>query len=131
MRGVAEKDFMLIGRSVLNPASFGEVASSQTRRASVSDLTKPSGTGFVGRLEKHLDDVRKNKGYLSKGVNVELSGQDRANNNFLSGSAPKLLADYAGYSSIFAYDKRARFVSGVRQSTEALGRLNNSDKIIG
>lgn len=84
------------------------------------------GTEFRNKLEKHLDDSKKGRGYISKDVEGKLGEIGGAAENFLSQSNPKLLANYSGYLSALPYDRKARFVTAVYESSKAVSAIQSA-----
>ena len=109
---------MLIGKASI----YAQLASAQNSFSSQDR----SGTNFVNRLEKHLDDVSKGRGYLSKEVGAELSDQNRANNELLSKQDPRQLAKYAAYSTAFTYSNKARYVHNSNDAFVAVDRIRTA-----
>lgn len=69
---------------------------------------------FALQLEKHLDDVRKNRGNLSLDTGREVGRQNDAAADLLSRSDLRSSILYSTYQTGFtSYDQRARFQSGV------------------
>jgi hypothetical protein len=77
----------------------------------------------IGDLEKHLDDVRKGKGYLSRQITKEVAKKRANSAEALSTIDPSLARLYNGISTGLSYSKGARFISGVEQSIRTAQRL--------
>ncbi|MCB0329894.1 MAG: hypothetical protein KDD70_09525 [Bdellovibrionales bacterium] len=94
-----------------------------------SGSTSPSPQKLLGNnklltdVEKHLDDVKKGKGYLSKEVNGKVRQKQALSSSELASINPSLSTLYNGVSSGLSYAKNARFVTGVSQSIETFKRL--------
>ena len=102
-------------------AMFGSGAASTRRSAAGLSSLIPSAKESLTstELEKHLLDVRKGLGGLSRQTALALSDFEDQTSRSL---APKNLANYLGYLGAFSYDKRARFVNGVKEAVS----LNDS-----
>jgi len=80
---------------------------------------------FVNALEKHIDDYKKGKGYISSAITGDIRSINVKNNNILAGTDPSLLAQYQGYKTLLPYDERSRFVYGMNTSTDLLADITN------
>lgn len=78
---------------------------------------------LLSDVEKHIDDVKKHKGYLSKGVAKEVTSRYFQSANELSDIDPKLSLLYNSVSTGLSYGRNARFVSGVSSSVHTTRRL--------
>jgi len=89
-----------------------------------ADLLYTQGTSssstFSNKLEKHLDDVKKGKSYLSKDVSFDLGVKDREINNILAETDINSRILYSSYSTAFSYDQRARFVNNTESTLSKL-----------
>ena len=75
---------------------------------------------FSLQLEKHLDDVRKNRGNLSLETGRELGRQNNSTADYLSRNDLRSSLLYNTYQTgLTSYDQRARFQSGVYSAIEA------------
>ena len=82
---------------------------------------------FSLQLEKHLDDVRKNRGNQSISVGQELGRQNEATSQYLSRADLRSSLLYSTYQTGFtSYDQRARFQSGVYSAVQAQQQLLKS-----
>ncbi|RIL11185.1 MAG: hypothetical protein DCC75_02850 [Proteobacteria bacterium] len=94
-------------------------------------IPSPSSLTTMIRLEKHLDDVNKGRGYLSSGVVKEIAAKAISSDNFLAGSNPKAFINYNAYSTMFAYDSKARYLNAINGTVETLQRLNDAQSFKG
>lgn len=78
----------------------------------------------ISKLEKHLDDYQKGKGYLSKDVSKELKSLHHLNSNELSQGKPGQLKSYLAYSTGMNYQQRSRYVHAVNEMSENLKNLH-------
>jgi hypothetical protein len=108
----------------------GLPADKETRASSNQDTQAAelgiSDSSFRLRLEKHISDVAKGKGYLSSEVPAELDEKDSRVNASLSKTDPKMLKLYQGFISGLAYDKKARVVASMDEFARAMGHINRS-----
>ena len=82
---------------------------------------------FSLQLEKHIDDVRKNRGNLSGDVGRELGRQNDATAQYLSRADLRSSLLYNTYQTgLTSYDQRARFQSGVYAAIETQRQLLKS-----
>lgn len=95
--------------------------------AGLSSLVPPSRASLSSiELEKHLLDVKKGLGGLSRQTALTLSDfEDRTSR----GLSPNSLADYLGYLGAFSYDKRARFVKAINDAVQLNSTLNETDRL--
>jgi hypothetical protein len=118
-------------------SAFGSY-SSQQRIVSATLLSGPGGSSFFdpltnsnafnARLEKHLDNVRKGRGYLTSGVDKDIAAKSYNSSSSLSSLNPNALRQYAGYLSGLSYDSKARFINGVSGGTQLLDKLTQINK---
>ncbi|MCI5065978.1 hypothetical protein MRY87_09665 [bacterium] len=78
---------------------------------------------LVGNVEKHLDDFKKGKGYLSKEVMKDVFERQARSSTELSQIDPSLSRLYNGISTGLTYSKKARFISGTSQMIETSRKL--------
>ena len=83
------------------------------------------GNAFLNRVEKHIDDLHKNRGYLSKDVARDIGVKQIQIGEKLGSGNVKAFSDFLGYSSGLRYDRRARFVAGVNQTTSKMDQFSN------
>jgi hypothetical protein len=112
--------------------------SSQQLIVSATLLSGPGGSSYLdpltnsnafnSRLERHLDDVSKGRGYLTSGVDKDLAAKSYGSGTTLANLNPNASRQYAGYLSGFGYNAKARFVNGVSGSTQLLSQLNQLNK---
>ncbi|MCO6432370.1 MAG: hypothetical protein J5J00_16065 [Deltaproteobacteria bacterium] len=69
------------------------------------------GVAFINKLEKHLDDHRRGRGYLSSGTGSEVKKQHISNRDL----APSHLSLYSGYSTFLGYGSKAYFAHSVHE----------------
>lgn len=126
--GVMQFDFQLSGRT-LSPYARNTVvpgATSPTQEVQKKLNSSLGQNHFLGKLEKHLDDVSKGKGYFSNDVPKELRSKALKNAELLSNSNPKAFVDYLALSSALTYDKKARFINSINTATENIARINQA-----
>ncbi|MBX7138181.1 MAG: hypothetical protein K1X83_09365 [Oligoflexia bacterium] len=82
-----------------------------------------SNNEFLSRLEKHLDDVRKGKGYLSAEIGGMLGERHAVNASRLGSLSPQNSLRYGSYYGAFTYDQQARYVDGVNRVVGLLDQL--------
>lgn len=111
---------LIIEKLGVAPRASGSVSASQ-----VSTLLSASSTGrpSISDLEKHLDDHRKGKGYLSSKVAASLGSLDQKNSFRVS---PKDLSSYLTYSTALSYEGRAYYVSSIDQTIDTINSLQDS-----
>lgn len=80
-------------------------------------------TVSVSDLEKHLNDVKKGKGYLSKDIPYGLFKAQTSSADILSQRDPTSFGLYQSYLTTFSYDNRARFISGIERAAKTLNKL--------
>lgn len=87
----------------------------------------PSQNAVVNKIEKHIDDVKKGNGDVSRDVPYLLGQQDSNASTILSQTNPKALALYSGYLSGLRYDRAARFVNGVDYNLTSLAQIRKTE----
>ena len=112
----------LQSKSKLIQAALGGSSSKGNSDAAVPQI---SGNYFRFKLERHLEDVSKGRGHLSKGVSGELRQKSHATSSYLSQTDPSVLSQYSAYSTAFAYDKQARFVTSINDVTNTVKTINS------
>jgi hypothetical protein len=75
------------------------------------------------KVEKHLDDVRKGKGYLSKDVNKDIKNQHLNTSFDLADLDPKMARLYNSFSTAFSYSKSARYIAGVERGVKTFKKI--------
>ena len=86
-------------------------------------ISSLDGNYFRGKLEKHLNDVDHGVGYLSKDTGAAVLGLQSSASDQIGSLNFKALSQYSGYLTALTYDQRARFVTGVEQSTNLLSSI--------
>lgn len=86
-------------------------------------LDKPSQNAVINKIEKHITDVKRGNGDVSKDVSYFLGQQGANASDILSRTNPKALALYSGYLSGLRYDRAARFVNGVEFGVSSLEQV--------
>ena len=81
---------------------------------------------FNTKLERHISDVKRNKGYLSKGVSTRLGRKQQETSAFLAASDPGALNKYSALTSTLRYDRKARFVNAVNQASQTHKAINTA-----
>lgn len=84
-----------------------------------------AGVRLVNDLEKHIDDYRKGRAYLSERTLPRINGLHNKNGNMLSGYSPDALLNYRSYTTMLSYSNRSRFVSGVSGGNGLIAALQN------
>lgn len=87
-------------------------------------LDPPSQSTVVNKIEKHIEDVKRGYGDISKDVANLLGQQDANASALLSQTNPKALKLYSGYLSGLRYDRAARFVNGVEYGLSQSAKLS-------
>lgn len=80
---------------------------------------------FFGDVEKHIDDYKKGRGYLSKETAGILGQRDTDTASALAYSNVRASKLYTGYSTTFGYDKHARFVEGLSFSIQSTLKISS------
>jgi hypothetical protein len=140
-QGVMAIDFGLIFRGSSIPLSnagadflsknsnakltYKDLISSSATNSDLVTLSKDQNVA-VSALEKHLDDVSKGKGYLSKEIDSQLEDLHLNNGSALAANDPKSLSLYSAYSTAFTYNERAHFVNAVADATSVSSSLNHA-----
>ena len=101
--------------------ALAETARETTRRQVTSSLSQNE---FSIKLEKHLYDVSKGRGYLSSATADELIRRDIENGTSLAQRDPDASSRYLAFTTAFTYDKRARLVNSINGSLETLKTLD-------
>ena len=98
---------------------------SRTSKTSTIPLDDSSSqNAVVNKIEKHINDVRRGYGNLSKDVSYLLGQQSSNASAILSQKNPRALALYSGYLSGLRYDRAARFVNGVEFGIKNLDQIS-------
>jgi hypothetical protein len=100
----------------VNPADSTSVNSEAAIRSLSSNELRSD-------VEKHLSDIRKRRGNLSRSTAFKIGDADDANAKILENSNPRALLSYGSYSSFMGYEARARFVTNVYNSIKSIGPL--------
>lgn len=87
-----------------------------------------SNTGFVGRLEKHIDDVKHGDGNLSADVSEVLGEKGQETSALLANSDPGALKDYAAYTTLLGYDKNARYVNAIGDTAKRMSEITTLEQ---
>jgi len=77
----------------------------------------------LSKLEKHLDDYEKGKGYLSNQTAKGLQQLKRNNATTLSRTSPGSFSDYLAYSSALGYKQNSRFVHSINEMASNIKNL--------
>jgi hypothetical protein len=110
----------------IKPPSY--ITSNSTNSAnSLAGINRDSSRGnqFLGKLEKHLDDVKHNKGYLSKTISQQVQAKQVETSLELGTKDIRALSNYQAYASALSYNNKARFIHNVNEATKNLKILNN------
>jgi len=105
--------------------SYKDLSSPQALNSDLVTLSKDQSIG-INALEKHLDDVSKGKGYLSKEIDSQLGDLDQNSSALLAANDPKSVALYSAYSTAFTYNERAHFVNSIADTASALNSLSRT-----
>lgn len=112
-----------------NPALQRRLAEAAERRVVPEGI---SAGVFRNNLEKHLNDVRKNKGYLSQEVSREVRLKHQENSVNLN-IEQDLASNYSGYYTALDYEQRARYTVGINEATKTVDSIQsaseNADRI--
>ena len=73
---------------------------------------------FTAKLERHINDVKQNKGYLTKSTSAEVKQKQREANSYLASTDPKAMSNFSSLAGSLRYDRSARFVNGVSQASK-------------
>lgn len=85
-------------------------------------------TLFASKLEKHIDDVRHGDGNLTQEVGVAIAEKSEAASSALATSDPEALRNYSAYLTVLAYDKKARYVTAIGDTTRALSHIPSEEQ---
>lgn len=91
-------------------------------------LTSLNRNAFQIKLEKHLDDRSKGRGYLSSGVSVEIHEKIKESSSRVNLNNPESSASYSGYLSGLTYSKRARFATSVDDTSKTTVEIKRADE---
>ncbi|MCB0332082.1 MAG: hypothetical protein KDD55_01215 [Bdellovibrionales bacterium] len=97
-----------------------------TDAAVVSDLSSTSG---LYKVEKHLDDYEKGKGYLSSDIAKGLKNLKIESATNLAQIDPKAFTNYTVLLGTFNYSQRARFIQGADKGIETALKIRNLHEI--
>jgi hypothetical protein len=81
---------------------------------------------FKMKLEKHLDDYKKGKGYLEPKVSSALQNRHNMNNSELNNFDPSSGRAYSSYYSGLKYSERSRFTAGVNDAAKLVKNVNKA-----
>lgn len=79
-------------------------------------LLGSSRSGFVSKLEKHLDDVQKNRGFNTRQVGAAVRTKGFEASKSLAQANLRASSNFHGYQTMMRYDQHSRFVNGVADS---------------
>lgn len=89
----------------------------------INSIKYASDLNFSQKLEKHLDDLKKNRANLSKDVPGELRQRTQQTDQvFLSKNIDAFIS-YGTYSTMLGYDHKARYLNGVNLSAVTLNAI--------
>jgi hypothetical protein len=83
----------------------------------LNGTSQRSSLEFRLKLEKHLDDVKKSKGYLDSEMPSEINMRAYSSAQALT---PKLSLTYGAYLSTLNYAQLARMITGIYEATANL-----------
>ena len=98
-------------------------ASTSSSSRNSQSIRSQSQNSVVNAIEKHISDVKKGQGDISKNVAYSLGQQSSNASDILSKTNPKALAAYSGYLSGLRYDRAARFVNGVEYGLSSISTI--------
>lgn len=75
-------------------------------------------SSFTNKVEKHLNDVKKNKPYLSKDISGALKAKKNKAVSYFASNNLKAFNQFTAISTAFSYDKKARLINVVSQASE-------------
>lgn len=99
----------------------GEAVPTAAGEAVVLSLSKDVS---VTELEKHLDDYRKGRAYLSGSTAGKLRDMHAENGEALSVHSPKSFNQYLAYSSGMDYEQRGRYINFMSDLRENLDHMD-------
>lgn len=119
---------MKVGSGIYS-ALFGSISASNSQpRSHSSSLSSVGDSAFSQKVERHIDDVKKGRGNLSKDVAKQLSAKDFQTASNLQSLNPKALSQYGAYATAFGYDNKARYVNGVNGASNTAKDIDQAQK---
>jgi hypothetical protein len=85
-----------------------------------------SSASFTSDVEKHLDDYRKGKAYLSEETSKELARQSQGASDILGSLSPEARSMYSGYLTGLSYERKSRFVQQAYEASENIASISQS-----
>lgn len=110
----------------LTPVSF-QPSSAKRGSQTTLQLQSSSSVAFTQKLEKHLDDYRKGRGYLSDNIASELELRAIENSELLARSNPRVLMQANYYSTALGYSARMRYLNGLNGLADLLEILGSAN----
>ncbi len=111
-----------VGQGLVSALLQQSTNSSKGNESSISN-TLLDDKALLPKLEKHIDDYQKGKGYLSKGISKKIRAQAISSSSTLSEIDPSLSTLYNNYSTGLSYTSKARFTYGINKSVETSRKL--------
>ena len=78
------------------------------------------------RTEKHIRDVSRSEGHLSKAEHLKLRDRHQDNSAYLKEQSPKMAAQYLGTLAVMSYGQQARFVNSMNQLGEDIQAIESA-----
>jgi hypothetical protein len=75
-------------------------------------------SSFTNKVEKHLNDVKKNKAYLSNQVSGALRAKKNQAASYFASNNIEAFSKFTALTTAFGYDKKARLINGVSQASD-------------
>ncbi|MCB0317668.1 MAG: hypothetical protein KDD56_02860 [Bdellovibrionales bacterium] len=80
------------------------------------------------KIEKHIDDYEKGKGYLSKSISADLRKLDLDNSLKLASQDITAFKSYLLNSTALNYQNKARYIEAVSDAAETVSRINSASE---
>jgi hypothetical protein len=106
-----------VGYRTATPSAIPQYKS-QTQKSQQNLIGSSGNQVFRLRLEKHLDDVKKGKGYLESQIGKGLQVRHNDNGTTLNEFDPKSGRSYSGFYTALNYKERARYSTGINDATK-------------
>ncbi|MDC0357238.1 hypothetical protein OAO01_00350 [Oligoflexia bacterium] len=120
----------LYSNGVLDRALAGkDLPSSYSKNGDEAVIVSLSKDLSLAKVEKHLDDYSKGKGYLSSRTAKGLSTLNRANSSMLSQADPAAFSNYLAFSTGMDYMQKSRFVHSVNELASNLRAINSPSEM--
>lgn len=106
-----------------SPQSTQESASASSKKTNIARQNS-SNLAFMSNLEKHLDDYKKGKGYLSRETSKEVARQSQGAYQMFSEFDLSASNMFSGYLTGLSYEKRSRYINQAHETAENLSRIS-------